>query len=43
MARVKIKIEVTEELKARIQEKSSRVGLSMSAYLRTLAIKDLDD
>lgn len=35
-------VRVSEELKPKIQDKADKLGLSVSSYIRTLVIKDLD-
>lgn len=35
-----ILIRVTEELKIQLQEKAKAMGLSLSAYIRTILIKE---
>jgi predicted HicB family RNase H-like nuclease len=38
-----ILIRITPELKAKVQEKAKSIGLSVSAYIRTLLIKEVNN
>jgi antitoxin component of RelBE/YafQ-DinJ toxin-antitoxin module len=38
-----ILIRITPELKEKVQEKAKSIGLSVSAYIRTLLIKEVNN
>lgn len=38
-----ILIRINSELKKKLQEKATKIGLSLSAYIRVLIIKDLNN
>jgi antitoxin component of RelBE/YafQ-DinJ toxin-antitoxin module len=38
-----ILIRITPELKKKVQERAKKLGLSVSAYIRMILIKEVDD